>query len=67
MQIGTASGNYPALMRSHFVSTDSSTGSAAGFIFVFLKFVEVLAIDMPHGAISALPLQALTLQVGAAL
>jgi hypothetical protein len=44
-------------MRSHSVTTDSSTGSAAGFILVFLKFFEVLAIDVPHGAITALPPQ----------
>jgi hypothetical protein len=39
------------------MSTDSSTGSAAGFILVFLKFFQVLAIDVPHGAITALPPQ----------
>ena len=59
MQIGTAS-ELQGVFSSPFARADAvplSTGSAAGFILVFLKFFEVLAIDVPHGAISALPPQ----------
>ena len=41
----------------HLSASAPPAASAAGFILVFLKFFEALAIDVPHGVITALPPQ----------